>query len=245
VIFTRAGRYLRLAAQRLKRMDPARAYDIWSASYDSQAENPLLSLDDRLVDDLLRSVGIGGKVVVDVGCGTGRLWDRLLARQPARLIGYDVSEGMLARLRAKYPQATAEKLDGYRLPHAPDPGCDVLLSTLTLGYLPDLDAALTEWSRALKPGGDMVVTDLHPEMAARGARSFQHEGRTMSIRHHVHAIASLEACAARHGLETIEFQERMVDESVEPIYERASAIDLYRRTRGTPLMYGIHFRKRS
>jgi ubiquinone/menaquinone biosynthesis C-methylase UbiE len=225
-------------------MDPARAYDIWSATYDSQAENPLLAADDQLVGDMLGSVTIQGRVVVDVGCGTGRLWDRLLALEPARLIGYDVSEGMLARLRDKYPGATAEKLDGYRLPHAADGGCDVLISTLTLGYLADVEAALTEWSRVLKPGGDMVVTDLHPEMAAMGERSFRHGGRTMSIRHHVRSVASLEACAAHHDLEPIRRQERVVDESVEPIYRRAGCLDLFERTKGCPLLYGIHFRKR-
>ena len=225
-------------------MDPAAAYDLWSATYDSQADNPLVAAGDQLASELLAAVDLGGKMVVDVGCGTGRLWNLLLERAPARLLGYDVSEGMLARLRDKYPQAAAEKLDGYRLPGAPEAGCDLVISTLTLGYLADVDAALGEWSRVLRPGGDVVITDLHPDMAARGERSFVHEGRTMSIRHYVRPVAALEASAARHDLEKIRLHEPVVDDALRPIYERARAVDLFERTKGAPLLYGIHLRKR-
>src|SRR5579859_8007718 len=85
--------------------DPASAYDMWSSTYDADGQNILVRLDESLFPRLLGGVQIRGKSVVDVGCGTGRHWSKLLAQEPAELIGYDVSPGMLEQLRRKIPGA--------------------------------------------------------------------------------------------------------------------------------------------
>jgi glycosyltransferase involved in cell wall biosynthesis/ubiquinone/menaquinone biosynthesis C-methylase UbiE len=227
-------------------MDPTQAYDLWSATYDDEIDNPLLFLDDQLLSNLLAgvpAVSIEGKVIADVGCGTGRHWRWLLAQRPARLIGFDVSTGMLARLGAKYPGAEVHKLDGYPLADTPDGSCDLVISTLTLGYLADPDAALAEWCRILKSGGDMIITDFHPQIAADGTRSFRHQGRTVAIRHYIHPIAALRAAAARRGLVVQRFEEELVDDRLKRFYETDNSQALFQRLRGKPLMYGFHLRK--
>src|SRR5579872_6049932 len=85
--------------------EPAAAYDIWSQTYDNQPDNLMLALDEGVFSDLFGRVAQAGKVVADIGCGTGRHWEKLLRQAPARLVGYDVSAGMLDKLQKKYPQA--------------------------------------------------------------------------------------------------------------------------------------------
>ena len=49
---------------------------------------------DRYYRALLRRAGVEAKSLVDAGCGTGRMTVEL-AREGARVVGVDISEGML------------------------------------------------------------------------------------------------------------------------------------------------------
>src|SRR5215471_3530879 len=90
---------------REKELDPVRAYDLWSLNYDSQPDNLMLSLDEQIVSEFLKEIEIKEKVIVDVGCGTGRHWPKLFQRQPKQLIGFDTWKGMLQKLTEKFPAA--------------------------------------------------------------------------------------------------------------------------------------------
>jgi ubiquinone/menaquinone biosynthesis C-methylase UbiE len=225
-------------------MDPVSGYDLWSATYDRQTDNLLAVLDQQMFGRILARVSLEGKVIVDVGCGTGRHWEEILRRGPSRLIGFDSSVGMLARLRAKYPWAAVHEVEGTRLSALSDGSCDVLVSTLALGHLPDVDAALTEWSRVLRPDGDMIVTDLHPEAAARGACTFENEGETIAIKLHVHTLAAIAAAAARCRLQVVTLEEEAIDDSAKRYYDAKSSGSLFARMKGIPVIYGVHLKKR-
>src|SRR4051812_40834623 len=82
--------------------DPCIAYDQWAADYDEQPNNLMLALDAELFDQFLTNTSLHKKVVVDVGCGTGRHWEKINTQEPARLIGFDVSKGMLDVLKKKF-----------------------------------------------------------------------------------------------------------------------------------------------
>ena len=225
-------------------MDPAAGYDLWSSSYDADKDNLLVALDEPMFERILRRLQLRGKHVLDVGCGTGRHWDRVLAREPSALIGYDISAGMLAELRRKYPRATVHQSGADRLVHAGDRDCDAVISTLTLCHVPSLEDAIGEWARVLRPGGDVVLTDFHPAASATARCSFRHEGERCTVKIHVHSVASLEAAASRSGLELVSLEEALIDESTRPYYERADMLRVFERMKGAPLVYGAHFRKR-
>ena len=243
-IVRRAARYL-LDRVLHPRMNASRAYDLWSSTYDEQDDNVLLFLDEQLLTTFLRFVPLKDKVIVDVGCGTGRHWPRLLARQPTRVIGFDASLGMLARLQQKFPKAEAHAVHDHRLRELSDKSADVVISTLTLGYLRDADAALREWSRVLKPGGQIILTDFHPVAASMGTRCFRLQDKAVHIRHYAHPLASLRASAARHDLRVVRFEEKLVDDSVRDFYESQGAGPLFVRLKGSPLMYGMQLAKGS
>ncbi|HXD77427.1 MAG TPA: class I SAM-dependent methyltransferase [Puia sp.] len=224
--------------------DPAKAYDIWAQSYDEQPDNLMLALDRSLCRELMAGYPIAGKTIVDVGCGTGRHWPDLLDRSPARLLGYDVSGGMLNRLRLKYPSAETHLISGTTLTGLGDASCDLVLSTLTVAHLPDPEEALTEWCRVLKPDGHVIITDYHPTALARGGqRTFREGKRLIAVRNHVYPVARILALARQLGLRPVNVIERRVDESMRPWYERRNAVQVFQRFLGVPIIYGLHLNR--
>jgi ubiquinone/menaquinone biosynthesis C-methylase UbiE len=224
--------------------EPAEAYDIWSQHYDDQPDNLMLALDQTLCQDLLATLSLTGKTIVDIGCGTGRHWPALFNRSPARLMGYDVSTGMLNRLRIKYPHAETYVLSDTTLTGLANDSCDLVLSTLTVAHIPDLAAALTEWDRVLKPGGNMLITDYHPTALAKGGqRTFREGERLFAVRNHIYRIPRLLAITRRLNLNKVTFTERKIDKSMRPYYEKQNALPVYRRFLGVPIIYGLHLKK--
>jgi SAM-dependent methyltransferase len=46
---------------------------------------------------------------------------------------------------------------------------DVIVCALALVHVPRLQPALAEFARVLRPGGDLVISDLHHELVTRGS----------------------------------------------------------------------------
>jgi len=102
----------------------------------------------------------GSELVLDVGCGSGFYVEPTHARLTAggRLIGADLSLGILRDL-AGQPYAdrvTLVNADAMGLP-LPDACCDVLLANHMLYHVPQLERALAEFRRVLRPGGYLVA----------------------------------------------------------------------------------------
>jgi ubiquinone/menaquinone biosynthesis C-methylase UbiE len=223
---------------------PVEAYDLWAQHYDDQPDNLMLALDRSLCQELLASLSLAGRTIVDVGCGTGRHWQALFDHSPARLAGYDVSKGMLDRLQKKYPLAETHLLTGAPLAGLDDSSCDLVLSTLTVAHIPDLPAALTEWNRVLKPGGVMLITDYHPTALARGGqRTFREGERVIAVRNHIYPIPRLLSITRQLGLTEISVTERKIDESMRPYYDKQNALPVFRRFLGVPIIYGLYLKK--
>jgi SAM-dependent methyltransferase len=134
------------------------------------------------LDGLLAALGASlspDQVVVDIGCGLGRL-TRPLARRAARVIAIDVSSEMLARARQLNPDlGNVEWVhgDGQTLRPIADGSVDACISHVVFRHIPDPAVTLgyvREMGRVLRPGGFAgfeVSND--PELhrpATRGAR---------------------------------------------------------------------------
>lgn len=233
-----------LLTPRRPEAEPGTAYDLWALQYDHQPDNLMLALDEQLCSAMLQQTTIRGNVIADIGCGTGRHWKKILEREPARLVGYDVSPGMLAILRQKYPDAETWLPEGESLPGLADASCDRILSTLTVAHIPDIEAALTEWCRVLKPGGEILITDYHPQALARGGqRTFREGDRVIAVKSHVYPIRKIRALARRLHLEVVNLTEQKIDATMKPFYEKQNAIPVYERFFGVRIIYGIHLKK--
>ena len=84
------------------------SYDALSAVYDLFADDFDHAKWAEYYRALLRRAGVEAKSLVDAGCGTG-LMTVELARDGARVVGVDISEGML---RAAAERLRREGLEG-------------------------------------------------------------------------------------------------------------------------------------
>ena len=113
--------------------------------------------------ELMPVKGADGKVVVDYGCGPGNdLVGFTEFSKPARLIGIDVSTTALAtsKKRLALHGAAVELVhvmeDDNLLPLESD-SVDLVHSSGVLHHAKNLDVAITEIRRILKPGGKLQV----------------------------------------------------------------------------------------
>lgn len=106
--------------------------------------------------------------VLDICCGTGDMTMALLKHRPAGarpILAADFARGMLARGAAKFAQresgkATAIPLEADAL-HLPlrSASLDLIVSAFGFRNLANYDAGLREFSRVLKPGGQLGILD--------------------------------------------------------------------------------------
>ena len=122
-----------------KEKSPAVAYDLWASAYDDQPGNLMMDLDEEIFSSFLQNIELKGKIVADIGCGTGRHWKKILDKAPQKIIGYDVSVEMLKRLREKYPEAITHLLTDNLLHGLENNSCDVLVSTLTVAHIENVE----------------------------------------------------------------------------------------------------------
>ncbi len=224
--------------------DPEKAYDLWASYYDAQPGNLMLDLDEDLFSGILNSVNIDGKVVVDIGCGTGRHWNKIFAKKPKSLSGYDVSEGMIAKLKEKFPCASVSKLINNSLPGLANSSVDVIVSTLTIAHIENIEEAFVEWARVLKTNGEIIITDYHPEAFMKGAnRTFPVNGKTVAIRNFTHSIGKLHGLLRSMGFEALLFVEKKIDASMKPYYEEKQALHVFEKFNGVPIIYGTLLKK--
>jgi len=102
---------------------------------------------------------IGGRVL-EVGVGTGiSLPDYSRTTQ---LYGVDISEPMLRKARERVAELKLTNVEGLSVMDAadlsfPDASFDVIVAQYVITTVPDPEAALGEFARVLKPGGEIVL----------------------------------------------------------------------------------------
>lgn len=160
-------------AGRIRHVSALEGYELWADSYDETA-NPVVLMDSRHSVRALSPAP--GELILDAGCGTGRNLAPIL-EAGARPVGMDFSAGMLRVAHRAQPSVLLAAADLQRpLPFA-DACFDAALCALVGEHLSDLPATLGELRRVLKPGGRLVFSVYHPEMAAAGIEAnFNREG---------------------------------------------------------------------
>jgi ubiquinone/menaquinone biosynthesis C-methylase UbiE len=228
----------------VKEHNVVEAYDLWAESYDAQPGNLMLDLDEQLFSKLISGIGIDNKDVADIGCGTGRHWPRLLKGHPLGLTGFDVSPGMLEKLKLKFPQAEVHTITDNSFLTVKDAAFDVVVSTLTVAHIEDIEEALEAWCRILRPNSDIIITDFHPDaLAFGGKRTFKHENKQVAVRNFVHPLSLIKKVLLRNGFIVISEEEKRVDDTVAHYYAAQNANHVFEKFKGFPIIYGIHFRR--
>ncbi len=128
--------------------DARRYYDDFASTYEGGRDHGY----HALVDDIEASLVIPharGKQVLEVGCGTGLVLSRI-APVASKVVGVDLSPGMLAKARARGLEVREGSATA--LPFE-DASFDVVCSFKVLAHVPDITTAMREVSRVLRPGG--------------------------------------------------------------------------------------------
>ncbi len=120
---------------------------------------------DAMHKTALRHAGLpqAHEVVLDYGCGTGRL-TRYLAPRSRAVVGTDITSAMLRGALAEggAPNTVFSHIDGVRLPLR-DASVDLVVSVYVLQYfVAERDAycaVLQELARVLKPGGRCIFIE--------------------------------------------------------------------------------------
>lgn len=100
------------------------------------------------------------KFVLDIGCGTGKVAEKILQEADVELIGVDISQKMLAKFSTKSTGAKLICASGEALPFG-DGVADGIMCIYLLHLLRDPQKALREFRRVLKKGWILIVSAPH------------------------------------------------------------------------------------
>jgi malonyl-CoA O-methyltransferase len=175
-------------------MEPRDAYSLWAETYPAHAHNPLMRVEQSVVETILRQ--LRAVRALDVGTGSGRYLPLLRATGARVVVGVDFSFAMLAR-------GSGWRVcgDACRLPVRRS-AFDVINASLMIGDIVDLDAWMREVARALAMGGHLVYSDFHPSWAQHGwSRTFRTAaGELHGVAFHARTIEHHLAAIDRAGL---------------------------------------------
>jgi len=128
----------------------------WIAEQGDQGDFGRRFVLDKPMMDLVRQRATA--TALDVGCGEGRFC-RMLGELGLRTTGIDPTEALIARA------ATLDPAGDYRIGKAEhldfeDESFDLVVSYLTLIDIAELQPALSEMARVLRPGGSLLIANL-------------------------------------------------------------------------------------
>jgi trans-aconitate 2-methyltransferase len=127
----------------------------WDAVAYDRLSNPQVAMAGPVLDRLPLN---GDEIVLDAGCGSGRVTELLLERLPAgRVIGVDAAASMLEQARVRLAGRPVEliRADLAQL-ELPRP-VDAVFSNAVFHWVPDHDALFRALFTALRPGGRLVA----------------------------------------------------------------------------------------
>ena len=140
-------------------------YQLWSETYDRPLR--LFPIEEPIMHRLLDT--FPPSLVLDAACGTGRYSVHLFHRGH-QIIGVDQSPAMLARAKKKLPSGDFRRGDLSALPL--DSGSvDGVVCALSMIHLNDIEGAISELARVVRPGGRVIISDVHPFLILLGWRA--------------------------------------------------------------------------
>ena len=127
-----------------------------ASSYDEGFEG---RFSQRFYKLLLRTVELAdGFNVLDVGCGTGALLQRMAMQNEINGFGIDPEANMIAEAAKKCPEMTIVQAKSEAIPFDGE-AFDVVVACMAYHHFADKSGFASEASRLLKPGGALYIVD--------------------------------------------------------------------------------------
>jgi ubiquinone/menaquinone biosynthesis C-methylase UbiE len=137
-------------------------FDLWSRTYDRPG---LQHATYRPIHDAVMSrlAGLQPERILDLGCGTGLLTERLSESFPdALVVGVDLSDGMIGKAADRLVDDHTSgfvRADAQHVPIATD-SFDVVTCTESFHWYADQAAAAAELARLIRPGGRVMIASV-------------------------------------------------------------------------------------
>lgn len=164
-----------------------------SEGYDCAALRFFLYTADRMVNYLQPR---RGWKVLDVATGTGALAVALAQSigPEGRVMGIDLSEGMLSRAEAKVKKMSIENVDLFQMDaEQPDFRSDyfhAVTCSFGLFFIPDMAKALTQWRRMTRPNGQVLFSSFTEKAFAQLGECFMEDLTAAGVDMEEKAMAS-------------------------------------------------------
>ena len=183
-------------------LSPRAAYEIWADTYPAVAHNPLMRIEQEVVEPLIAH--LRAKRALDVGSGSGRYLPLLESTGASIVPGVDFSLAMLTRSTGRARVCG----DACRLPFR-RASFDLVNASLMVGDISDLAGWTREMARVLSARGHLVYSDFHPSWAKRGwSRTFRAaDGVQHDVSFNPHTLDDHLAAIAHAGLHLLAVRE--------------------------------------
>ncbi len=136
-------------------------FDNWAENYDKSVLSGFFNhIHNRIISELKPKTG---DKILDIGCGTGSLLEKINGLAKAELIGIDFSKTMIKTAKAK-KSSNFESNIGYLVADSSELPFnenyfDSVISTISFHHYPDQPKSLREINRVLKPSGRFYLAD--------------------------------------------------------------------------------------
>jgi ubiquinone/menaquinone biosynthesis C-methylase UbiE len=168
-------------------MDVKKAYDLWSSQYDTNS-NKTRDLEAKSLQQSLQRVY--ARRCLEIGCGTGKNTQWLIEISD-EVTAVDFSTEMIARAKAKVQSPKVQFVEAdISLPWLFVTGSyDLVIFSLVLEHLFDLNHIFNQVAFCLQPGGIIYVGELHPFKQYVGSKAKFDTGDGVQhpecFRHHI------------------------------------------------------------
>jgi ubiquinone/menaquinone biosynthesis C-methylase UbiE len=191
-------------------MDVKEAYNTWADQYD-KIENKTRDLEAISLRTTLADIDFNE--CLEIGCGTGKNTEWLITKAN-KIIAVDFSDEMLAKAKAKI---NAEKVQFIQADITKEWSFinrqfDMIIFSLVLEHIEDLNAIFKKLSKAVKDNGYVYVGELHPFKQYNGTKArFETNEGLKIVTCFNHNISDFTMAAMQNGFEIISLQEYFDD----------------------------------
>ncbi|HEY0483423.1 MAG TPA: class I SAM-dependent methyltransferase [Kofleriaceae bacterium] len=178
----------------MSRLDNRTYYDDFAGWYENERHLPYHRMLDDLEVELVERYATG-KTVLEVGCGTGLILHRT-GRFARQAIGVDLSGGMLAKARQRGLEVVQASATALPIATA---SVDVAYSFKVLAHIPDIEGALREMARVVRPGGWVLAEFYNARSLRRLVKALKPPTAVSETAHDEHVFTRYDDAAAIRG----------------------------------------------
>lgn len=178
------------------------AYNNWAAQYDTDL-NKTRDLEAVSLRQTLSNIDFTS--CLEVGCGTGKNTEWLAAKAK-EVLAIDLSEEMLNKARNKTYKGNVSFLqfDMNETWDFTNRQFDIVVFSLVLEHIKDIDNIFNKVSEKIKPGGYLYIGELHPFKQYTGSKAkFETDKGTQLVTCFTHHVSDFTKAANKNGFQII------------------------------------------